>query len=50
MQQEVPAKADHVVFGNVRLPSGAGRLGCVVEQSGVKTGVRDVEVRRISPQ
>ena len=50
MQREVPAKADHVVFGNVRLPSGAGRLECVVEQSGVKTGVRDVEIKRIGNQ
>ena len=49
-QREVPAKADHVVFGNVRLPSGAGRLECVVEQPGVKTGVRDVEIKRIGNQ
>jgi arylsulfatase A-like enzyme len=50
MQQEVPAKADHVVFSSVRLPPGRGRLECIVEQSGVKAGVRDAEVRRISTQ
>jgi arylsulfatase A-like enzyme len=50
MQQEVPPKAARVVFNNVRLPSGTGRLECVVEQTGEKTGVRDVEVNRISHQ
>jgi len=50
MQQEVPAKATRVVFNNVRLPSGAGRLECVVDQAGVKTGVRDVEIKRIGNQ
>ena len=48
MQQEVPSKADRVVFSNVRLPTGAGRLECIVEQSGVRVGVRDVEIGRIS--
>ncbi|MCI0719873.1 MAG: arylsulfatase [Acidobacteria bacterium] len=47
MKQEVPSKATRVVFNNVRLPSGAGRLECAVEQTGVKTGVRDVEIKRI---
>ena len=50
MQQEVPSKADRVVFSNMRLSSGAGRLECIVEQSGVKTGVRDVEIRRLGHQ
>jgi hypothetical protein len=50
MQQEVPSKAARVVFSNVHLPSGAGRLECVVEQSGVKTGVRDVEIKHIGHQ
>ena len=49
-QQQVPSKADRVVFSNVRLSSGAGRLECIVEQSGVKTGVRDVEIRRLGHQ
>jgi hypothetical protein len=44
-QQEVPAKATRVVFSNVRLPSGAGRLECIVEQTGVRTGVRDIEIK-----
>jgi len=34
----------------VRLHSGVGQLECFVEQSDVKTGVHDVEVKRISPQ
>jgi arylsulfatase A-like enzyme len=50
MQQEVPAKATRVVFNNVRLRSGAGRLECVVDQAGLKTGVRDVEIKRITQQ
>jgi len=50
MQQEAPSKAARVVFRNVRLPSGTGRLECVVEQAGVKTGVRDVEIKHISHQ
>jgi arylsulfatase A-like enzyme len=48
MQQEVPSKAARVIFSNVRLSSGAGRLECIVEQSGVKAGVRDVEIKLIS--
>ena len=50
MQQQVPAKTGRVVFSNVRLHSGVGQLECFVEQSDVKTGVHDVEVKRISPQ
>ncbi len=49
MQQEVPSKATRVVFNNVGLTSGKGRLQCVVEQAGVMTGVRDIEVRRRGP-
>ena len=49
MQQEVPSKATRVVFNNVGLTSGKGRLECVVEQAGVMTGVRDIEVRRLGP-
>ena len=48
MHREVPSKATRVAFNNVRLPSGKGRLECVVEQAGVMTGVRDIEIRRIS--
>jgi arylsulfatase A-like enzyme len=49
MQQEVPSKATRAVFNNVGLTSGKGRLECVVEQAGVMTGVRDIEVRRLGP-
>jgi len=50
MQQEVPSKTDRVVFPNVRLSPGTGRLECVVEQAGVKTGVRDVGIKRLNQQ
>jgi arylsulfatase A-like enzyme len=50
MQQEVPSKAGRVVFSKVRLPSGVGQLECLVEQPGVKTGVLDVEIKRIIHQ
>jgi hypothetical protein len=46
-QQEVPSKATSVMFNNVELPSGKGRLECVVEQAGMMTGVRDIEIRRL---
>jgi len=49
-KQEVPSKAARVVFNNVRLPLGMGRLECVVARTGVKTGVRDVEIKRIAQQ
>jgi arylsulfatase A-like enzyme len=49
MQQEVPSKATRAVFNDVGLTSGKGRLECVVEQAGVMTGVRDIEVRRLGP-
>jgi hypothetical protein len=48
MQRNVPPKATHVTFCNVRLPSGKARLECVVEEAGVMTGVRDIEIKRIS--
>ncbi len=47
MQREVPSKATRVVFNNVRLAPGKGRLECVVEQAGVVTGVRDIEIRSL---
>jgi hypothetical protein len=50
LQEEVPAKAVRVTFSKVRLPSGTGRLECIVDHSGLKTGVRDVEVRRTDSQ
>ena len=48
MQREVPPKATHVTFSNVRLSSGKGRLECFVEQAGGLEGARDIEIKRIS--
>src|SRR5262249_43019645 len=50
LQQEVALMATRVTFSNVRLPSGKGRLECFVEETGVRTGVRDVEIHRSSGQ
>jgi arylsulfatase A-like enzyme len=50
MQQEVPSKATRVVFSKVRLPSGTGQLECFAEQTGLRSGVRDVEIKRVSHQ
>jgi arylsulfatase A-like enzyme len=50
VQQEVPSKAGRVVFSKVYLPSGVGQLECLVEQPGVKTGVLDVEIKRVIHQ
>ena len=50
MQQEVPSKATRVVFSKVRLPSGTGQLECFAEQTGMRSGVRDVEIKRIGRQ
>jgi arylsulfatase A-like enzyme len=47
VQQEAPSKTAHVVFSNVRLPAGPGKLECIVQHAGVKTGVRDVEIKRV---
>ncbi|HKQ75695.1 MAG TPA: hypothetical protein VJ810_18500 [Blastocatellia bacterium] len=46
-QKDISAGAERVVFDDVRLPRGARRIECFVEQGGVKTGVRDLEVKRI---
>jgi arylsulfatase A-like enzyme len=48
VQREVPPKATHVTFSNVRLTSGKGRLECFVEQAGGLSGARDIEIKRIS--
>jgi hypothetical protein len=50
LQTEVPSKSTRALFRNVGLPSGTGRLECIVEQAGVKSGVRDLEVRRTGSQ
>ena len=50
MQRQVPLKATRAMFNKVQLVSGKGRLECVVEQAGVMTGVRDIEVKRVSSQ
>jgi len=50
MQQEVPSKTTRVVFSKVRLPSGTGQLECFAEQTSLKSGVRDVEIKRIGRQ
>lgn len=50
LQTEASSKSTRVLLRNVRLPSGAGRLECIVEQAGVKTGVRDVEIKRVGNQ
>lgn len=50
LQRGVPSKSTRALFSNLGLPSGTGRLECIVEQAGVKSGVRDLEVRRIGSQ
>jgi arylsulfatase A-like enzyme len=47
LQKDVAAGDEGVVFDAVRLPRGPRRIECFVEQGGVKTGVRDVEVKMI---
>jgi arylsulfatase A-like enzyme len=47
LRQDIPAGAIEVVFSEVRLLQGAGRLECYIEQGGKKIGVRDVTVKRL---
>jgi arylsulfatase A-like enzyme len=47
LSKEVPAGAESVVFEQVVLAKGVGRLECYVEQAGRQVGVRDVEVRLV---
>ncbi len=45
LQKDVAAGTDGVVFEDVRLPIGTGRVECFVEQGGVRIGVRDIEIK-----
>lgn len=46
-RKDVAAGAEGVVFDDVRLPKGAWRIECFVEQGGAKIGVRDVEIKKV---
>ncbi len=47
LQKDVPAGATEIVFSDVRLSQGPGRLECYVEQEGKRVGVLDVTVKRL---